>query len=455
MKNLSISILNVENIPVFLDKLKKVESFYEKEKIKDRFNVSIHFDVMDNKFVPNTGIDIEKIAEVNKFKYYIDTHLMVEKPIEDGYIDRAIDLGCRDITIHYEIDNFANTLNYLLEKKKDLKGDLKIGVSVKPNTDVKEIEKYINKIDKVLIMSVEPGFGGQKYIDSVTDKIKYIKNKYPSIFVQVDGGVNEDTLMLPLRENVDSVVVGSYITKHEEKILDRLCILNGILDIETAPHEANLEFEKRTIQAVDGGYAQGDILLGIRVPRIRAIAKKWHKVITFDTLSYFIQSKIHDYRRFAVFCLDLIVNRENYNKVKDFIDNNIEHINNWDLVDSLAPVCIGKQILDKTDDQIYDILREYTKSSNIWTKRIGIVSLLYIAKENRKKVVFDVINDVFYEEFHLYQKANGWVLRELYKVNPKDTLDYLIEKNKVRKIPNILKSYATEKMTKEEKEKIK
>lgn len=455
MKNLSISILNVDNIPTFLDKLKRAEEILKKEKIKDSFNISIHFDVMDNKFVPNNGIDIEKISKVNNFNYYIDTHLMVQKPIADGYIDRAIELGCRDITIHYEIDDFDRALDYLLKKKEELDGKLKIGVSIKPNTDVTKLEKYINKIDKVLIMSVEPGFGGQKYIDFATDKIEYIKSKYPSIFVQVDGGVNEDTLKSPIRADVDSVVVGSYITKAEDKIIDRLCVLNGILDIETAPHEANIEFEKRTIQAVEGGYAQGDILLGIKVPRIRAIAKKWYKVITFDALSYFISSKIHDYRRFAIFCLDLIVNKDNYDKVKNFIDNNTQHINNWDLVDSLAPICISKQILDKTDKEIYNILRKYTKSSNIWTKRIGIVSLLYIAKENRKKVVFDVIDDVFYEQFHLYQKASGWVLRELYKVNPEDTLQYLIQKNKERKIPNILKSYATEKMTKEEKERIK
>lgn len=455
MKNLSISILNVDNIPLFLNKLKETEELLKNKKINDGFNISIHFDVMDNKFVPNTGIDIEKIIDVNKFKFYIDTHLMVEKPIEDGYIDRTIELGCKDITIHYEIDDFDIALDYLLKKKEELDGKLKIGVSIKPNTDVTKLEKYINKIDKVLIMSVEPGFGGQKYIDSATDKIEYIKSKYPSIFVQVDGGVNEDTLMSPIRADVDSVVVGSYITKSEDKIIDRLCVLNGILDIETAPHEANIEFEKRTIQAVEGGYAQGDILLGIKVPRIRAIAKKWHKVITFDALSYFISSKIHDYRRFAIFCLDLIVNNDNYDKVKNFIDNNTQHINNWDLVDSLAPICIGKQILDKTDKEICDILREYTKSSNIWTKRIGIVSLLYIAKENRKNVVFDVIDDVFYEQFHLYQKASGWVLRELYKVNPEETLQYLIQKNKDKKIPNILKSYATEKMTKEEKERIK
>ena len=150
-----------------------------------------------------------------------------------------------------------------------------------------------------------------------------------------------------------------------------------------------------------------------------------------------------------------MVNSSNKDEIKEFIDKNIEHINNWDLVDALAPICIGKQLLEKTDSEIYLVLRKYTKSDKVWTKRIGIVSLLYIAKAGRKEVVFRVLNDVFYEEYHLYQKATGWVLRELYKVNPKDTLLYLVEKNNSRKIPTILKSYATEKMSSKEKNMLK
>ncbi len=450
MKNLAISILNVDNIPQFLDKLGIVEKKLKQSKVENLFETTIHFDVMDNKFVPNTGVDIEKMKEVKRYGYYMDVHLMVEKPVEDGYIDKALEYGCTDITIHYEIENLDYALNYLLNKKKE-HNNLKIGIAIKPNTNIDVLQKYINAIDKVLVMSVEPGFGGQSYIEFSTDKIKEIKEKYNNIFVQVDGGINEETLFKPLSSNIDGLVVGSYLTKYEDILQDRINILNIIMNIEITPKEANLEFEKRTVQAVEGGYAQGDILLGIKVPRIRKLAKIWYKLVSFNTLEYFISSNIHDYRRFAIFCLVNMVESGNNIGVKEFIDKNLEHINNWDLVDSLAPICIGKQIINECDNKIYDTLREYTKSQDVWTKRIGIVSLLYIAKENRKEVVFKVIDDVFYEEYHLYQKASGWVLRELYKVNPKDTLDYLIVKNKYQKIPRILKSYATEKMSIEEK----
>lgn len=217
------------------------------------------------------------------------------------------------------------------------------------------------------------------------------------------------------------------------------------------PKEANLEFEKRTIQAVDGGYGQGAFLLGIRIPRLRKLAKLWYNIVSLNTLEYFISSHIHDYRRFAIFCLVNMVNENNKDDIKEFIDENIKYINNWDLVDSVAPICIGKQLILKDDNYIYNVLREYTKSNDIWIKRIGIVSLLYLAKANRKESVFRVLDDVFFENYHLFQKATGWVLRELYKVNPKDTLMYLVEKSKMGKIPSILMSYATEKMSIEEK----
>ena len=110
----------------------------------------------------------------------------------------------------------------------------------------------------------------------------------------------------------------------------------------------------------------------------------WYNIVSLNTLSYFIKSDIHDYRRFAVFCLVNMVNENNKSVIKEFIDESIVYLNNWDLVDACVPICIGKQIKNESDEYIYSVLREYTKSENIWTKRIGIVSLLYIAKENRK-----------------------------------------------------------------------
>lgn len=448
MSNLSISILNVNNISNFLDKLKEYEQKLSNIKTDELFNITIHFDVMDNVFVPNTGIDIEKIKIVKDNGFYVDTHLMVAKPVEDGYIDKAIENGCRDITIHYEIENFEYALNYLIDKKNELNGDLKIGVSIKPKTEISCLEKYIEKIDKVLIMSVEPGFGGQKYIDSVTKKVEELNAKYKNKYIQIDGGINDETIIYPIRNNINSIVVGSYLTKSIDDLFDKICILNIIKQIEKLPKEADINFETKILNTPN-------ILLGIKVPTLRKLTKVWYNIISQKALSYFIKSNIHDYRRFAVFCLAYCVNKDNKEKVKAFIDEHIEYLNSWDLVDACAPICIGKQLIVESDNKIYNILRIYTKSDNIFIKRVGIVSLLYLAKENRYKAIFKVIDDVFYDEYHLIQKANGWVLRELYKVNSKEVLKYLVNKNKIKKIPSILKSYAIEKMSIDEKQMLK
>ena len=138
MKNVSISLLklNDEDLDNYLSRVNDIRKVY------DNLNITIHFDVMDNIFVPNSGIDIKKIANVKEYNLYIDTHLMVENP--KPYIDTAIRLGSNDVTIHYEIPEFEKWLKYLLEKKKSLNGNLKVGVSIKPNTSIEVLEKYIN-----------------------------------------------------------------------------------------------------------------------------------------------------------------------------------------------------------------------------------------------------------------------------------------------------------------------
>lgn len=232
MKNISISLLNCENIPDFLDKVDEYKNAHIKN---EQIRITVHFDVMDKVFVPNDGIDIEKIKIVTQKDYYVDTHLMCEYPKEEGYIDKAYNQGSKDITIHIEAKGFETAFNYLKElKEKD--SNLKIGIAIKPNTKSEEVEKYIKDIDKILVMSVEPGFGKQKYIDSANDKIKYIKEKYKdNIFVQVDGGVNDETIGAPTDNGCDSFVVGSYLTIHEEELNDRLDRLTIQTQIHSCP----------------------------------------------------------------------------------------------------------------------------------------------------------------------------------------------------------------------------
>ena len=105
--NIAVSILDAKDIKDFINNLKKIDNNINELKLKTKtLDNIIHFDVMDNKFVPNTGIDLKYIKDAKKLGFYADIHLMVSDPINDGYIEKAIKYGADSITIHYEIENF-------------------------------------------------------------------------------------------------------------------------------------------------------------------------------------------------------------------------------------------------------------------------------------------------------------------------------------------------------------
>lgn len=446
MKNIAISILDTINKDEFLSEVIKYNEKIKKIS-KDAFDIIIHFDVMDNKFVPNIGVELEYIKLAKKLGLYADVHLMVEKPIEEEYIKKAISYGADRISIHYEIDNFENVLEYLNTFNID------IGIVLKPNTSVEVIQKYKGKFSNLLIMSVEPGFGGQKYIENVNDKFITAKDKIKNIKFQVDGGVNFQTIVKPLEIGVDSFVIGSYLTK-AENIYDNLLKLNILKDIVLEERNENLGFSKRTLQIVDNGYGKEDILLGVRTPNMRKIAKKWYKHISLDILQEFISSNIHEFRQFAIFVLTYMLNKDNKKQMYDFVNKNIKYINNWDLTDIAGPNIFAKYLILQDDNKSKKEILEYMKSSKLWAKRIGIVILLEYARKGKIDFVLECLSNVLYEEFHLYQKATGWVLREAYKKESEKVYEYLIQNNKKKRLPRILLSYACEKMSKEEKESI-
>ena len=168
----------------------------------NRTNINyIHIDVMDGKFVPNTSFeDMGVIRGINMVtKYKMDVHLMVDNPLEY-------------ITIHLEI---GKNIEYLITKIKEL--GYKVGLSIKPNTSVIDLKPYLNDIDMVLLMSVEPGMGGQSFIENTTTKIKelkeLIKETNKDIIIEVDGGINNETISKI--KDIDIAVVGSYITKSD------------------------------------------------------------------------------------------------------------------------------------------------------------------------------------------------------------------------------------------------
>jgi ribulose-phosphate 3-epimerase len=173
----------------------------------------IHVDVMDGIFVENTTYSYEEFKEIlslsDKPK---DVHLMVSDVKKN--IDLYANLNPEFITFHYEaISEVGSVINYLKSK------NIKVGLSIKPGTDVSEITSFLPYVDLVLVMSVEPGKGGQEYIENSTNKINKLKelrekNNY-NYLIEVDGGINDITK--EKAKNADILVVGSFITKGDYK----------------------------------------------------------------------------------------------------------------------------------------------------------------------------------------------------------------------------------------------
>lgn len=181
----------------------------------------IHIDVMDGSFVPNkqfTTEEINNLEIISKKKF--DVHLMVDNPRE--YIENLDISNIEYIIVHSEI---AKDINELLDLIKNY--NVKCGLSIKPNTDISILTPYLNKLDLILVMSVEPGFSGQEFISNSLDKVsklkQIIKNNNLDIVMAIDGGINGSNASLVKKSGIDMVVSGSYVTNsldYQDKIND-------------------------------------------------------------------------------------------------------------------------------------------------------------------------------------------------------------------------------------------
>ena len=171
----------------------------------------IHIDVMDGHFVPNLTIGPEVIKKLRPLtKKIFDVHLMIS-PV-DNFIKDFSEAGADIITFHPEATpNIQDTINLIKKNRK------KVGISLKPKSEVRLIEKYIDQINLVLIMSVEPGFGGQKFIPEVLEKTKKIKDlidkKNLNVELEIDGGINFENCTLAKKAGANVLVSGSTIFK--------------------------------------------------------------------------------------------------------------------------------------------------------------------------------------------------------------------------------------------------
>ena len=186
----------------------------EFEKINSSEAEWIHFDVMDGQNVPNISFGFPLLEATRKLTdKYIDVHLMIENPSK--YFEEFKKYGADGLTIHFE--NQPN----IKEQLQTIKAiGMKAGLVINPDTDVSVLEPYLSELDLILIMSVFPGFGGQKFIEATYDRVRIaremITRSNKNIILQVDGGVSIDNSHRLIAEGADALVCGSALFKEND-----------------------------------------------------------------------------------------------------------------------------------------------------------------------------------------------------------------------------------------------
>ena len=176
----------------------------------------VHLDVMDGVFVPNSSFGLAVLEALRKKSgMFFDVHLMIDKP--EKYIERYItECGADLITFHLEATEIPDECLNIIKKYGK-----KASVSIKPNTPIETVYPYLDRCDMVLIMTVEPGFGGQSFMPAMLDKVKALRSEIDrrglDIDIQVDGGINAETAKLAVAAGANVLVAGSAVFKAQNR----------------------------------------------------------------------------------------------------------------------------------------------------------------------------------------------------------------------------------------------
>jgi len=171
----------------------------------------LHLDVMDGDFVPNITFGACLISAIRPHTNLIfDIHMMVTNP--ERYIEDMVKAGANSITVHAEATKHLDRVIDLIKSY-----NVKVCVALNPATPISVIENVANKLDMILVMSVNPGFGGQKFIPYAVDKIKKLRALYPNIDIEVDGGINNETCKCVKEAGANILVAGSYVFSGDYK----------------------------------------------------------------------------------------------------------------------------------------------------------------------------------------------------------------------------------------------
>jgi len=171
----------------------------------------LHLDVMDGHFVPNLtfGAPIVKCLRTKITKAFFDMHMMVSSP--EKWINDMYDAGANQYTFHYEATDQPEKCIRLIKE-----AGMKVGLGIKPKTDINVVLPYIDNIDMLLIMTVEPGFGGQKFMTDMMPKIEFIREKFPYLDIEVDGGVGTSNIETVAKAGANMIVSGTAVVKNPD-----------------------------------------------------------------------------------------------------------------------------------------------------------------------------------------------------------------------------------------------
>ena len=186
----------------------------------------IHFDVMDGVFVPNISVGLPVLRSVRKYTdMVLDVHLMIDRPLK--YVEEFVKAGADIVVFHVEADQPQN-ISEAIRLVKD--GGKKVGLSLKPKTPAEAIAPYLSMLDLVLVMTVEPGFGGQSFMPDQLEKVSkiraMIREQGLTCELAVDGGINEKTARLCVEAGANVLVAGSYIFGAEDRA-EKIAALRG------------------------------------------------------------------------------------------------------------------------------------------------------------------------------------------------------------------------------------
>jgi 3-methyladenine DNA glycosylase AlkD len=221
-------------------------------------------------------------------------------------------------------------------------------------------------------------------------------------------------------------------------------------DFKNISSKSRARNSARFFKTGKGEYGEGDLFLGVRTPDVRKLVNKYKKDITLKQTLYFLKSKIHNYRFFALEILKYKYekgNEKTKTRIVDIYLDNVEYINNWDLVDISAPHILGDYLLDKDRD----ILFELAHNEDLWSKRISILSTFAFIRNNQYEDFLKIADILIDHKHDLIHKALGWMLREVWKRDSDIAEKYI--KDNYEKLPRTTLRYAIEKMDESKRQK--